>query len=91
MQAIKKKNKKVNGHGQKVAEPTLDMQHNQNQPNTSWNIRKLAHLASLNLCSAIFKPKEAMHKQLQLKFLNTNMVILKVNLWLERKPRTTQG
>ena len=52
---------------------------------------KLAFLASLNLCSAIFKPKEAMHKQLQLKFLNTNMVILKVNLWLERKPRTTQG
>ena len=31
------------------------------QPNTSWNIRKLADLASLNSCSANLNLKEAMH------------------------------
>ena len=76
MQAIKKKNKKVNGHGQKVAEPTLDMQHNQNQPNTSWNIRKLAHLASLNLCSAILNQIKAM-QTITTQNLYTFMVNLK--------------
>ena len=42
---------------------TLNMQIEQiakTQPNTSWNIRKLADLASLNSCSANLNLKEAM-------------------------------
>ena len=59
----------------------LDMQaaKKQTQLNTSWNIRKLADLASLNSCSAKFNLKEAMHAY------NSNLFTSMVNLMNLRK------
>ena len=55
---------------------TLDMQAKQTQTqlNTSWNIQKLADLASLNSCSANLNLKEALQNNYNSNVLHPRLI-----------------